>query len=507
MAVSDQSAHDEDVARLHEMGYSQELNRRMKKFSNFAISMSIICILSGGINSAAQAISGVGGAAIGIGWPIGCLMSLLFALALAHISSAYPTAGGLYHWGSTFGGRGWGWLTAWLNLLGLITVLGAINVGTYFFFMGAFGESLGWKPSTWLQILLVAAMTATQAAINHSGIKLTSKLTDFSGYLILIGAVALAVAFVWYSKDRDFGRLFRFTNNSGAVGGDVWPKTGSKFFLFGLGLLLPLYTITGYDASAHTAEETVDAAQAVPRSMVNSVIYSSIFGYLFLCAFVVAIPDMKEGAKQGWNVFFWTSKEVLPNGLRIALFIMIFISQYLCGLATVTSASRMIYAFARDGGLPGSAQLRKVHPKFRTPVAAIWVSSVAAVLFTSYAKVYTVIVSVTVIFLFLSFAMPIFFAMLAHGKTWTKMGPWSLGGLFKPIAAGSLVVMAIIFFIGVQEPNRKALWITLAFFALTAALWALVENKRFEGPPTGEQIAQRRAIIAAEEAAFAGNLR
>jgi amino acid transporter len=495
MTVSEHSAIDEDVARLNEMGYSQELNRRMKKFSNFAISMSIICILSGGINSVAQGISGVGGAAIGIGWPIGCIMSLLFALALAHISSAYPTAGGLYHWGSTFGGRGWGWVTAWLNLLGLVTVLGAINVGTYLFFTSAFE----FKVTPWRQVFFVALMTAVQAAINHSGIKLTSKLTDFSGYLILVGAVALTIAFLVYAKSHDFGRLFRFENNSGATGGGVWPGTKSKFFLFGLGLLLPLYTITGYDGSAHTAEETVDAARAVPRSMVNSVLYSSLFGWLFLCAFVIAIPNMKDGAAQGWNVFFWTSKEVLPNGLRIALFIMIFVAQFLCGLATVTSASRMIYAFARDGGLPGSTQLRKVHPTFRTPVAAIWVASIAAVFFTSYAKVYTVIVSVTVIFLFLSFALPIFFAILAHGKKWTNMGPWSLGGLFKPIAAGSLVVMVIIFFIGVQEPNGKALWITLAFFALTAALWALVENKRFQGPPNVEMLANQNSTTPAQK--------
>src|SRR6478609_5280565 len=91
--------HDTHV--LHSMGYAQELERRMSSFSNFAI----ICILSGGINSLAQATSGAGGAAIGIGWPIGCFISLVFAVAMAQISSAYPTAGGLYHWGSILGNR------------------------------------------------------------------------------------------------------------------------------------------------------------------------------------------------------------------------------------------------------------------------------------------------------------------------------------------------------------------------------------------------------------------
>ena len=109
----------EDMKILHSMGYAQELERRMSVFSNFAVSFSIICILSGGINSLAQATAGAGGASIGIGWPLGCLISGVFALAMGQIASSYPTAGGLYHWSSILGNRFTGWLTAWLNLLGL----------------------------------------------------------------------------------------------------------------------------------------------------------------------------------------------------------------------------------------------------------------------------------------------------------------------------------------------------------------------------------------------------
>ncbi|RUY77934.1 amino acid permease, partial [Mesorhizobium sp. M7A.F.Ca.CA.001.10.2.1] len=120
----------EDLKVLHGMGYAQELSRSMSRFSNFAISFSIICILSGGINSFAQATSSIGGAGAGIGWIVGCCVSGFFALAMAQIASAFPTAGGLYHWSSILGNRFTGWLTAWLNLFGLITVLGAINIGT-----------------------------------------------------------------------------------------------------------------------------------------------------------------------------------------------------------------------------------------------------------------------------------------------------------------------------------------------------------------------------------------
>ena len=137
----------EDVKTLHGMGYAQELHRRMHGFSNFAISFSIICILAGGITSFPVGLNSVGGAAIGLGWPLSGFFSLIVALGMGQIASAFPTAGGLYHWGSILGGRGFGWLTAWFNLIGLITVMAAVNVGTYNLFVGFFGPVLGFDPS------------------------------------------------------------------------------------------------------------------------------------------------------------------------------------------------------------------------------------------------------------------------------------------------------------------------------------------------------------------------
>lgn len=485
MSLSATTAGDatDDARVLQSMGYKQELSRSMKPFSNFAISFSIICILSGGINSLSQGISGVGGAAIGIGWLVGSAISLVFALGMAQIGSAFPTAGGLYHWSSILGGRGWGWLTAWLNLLGLVTVLGAINVGTFYFFMGAFGTNLGWEANFSTQAAFVAGITVLQALANHFGIKLTAFLTDISGYLIFATAIGLTVALLVYAPSFDVSRLFTFKNYSGPTGGDVWPATQSMWLLFGLGLLLPIYTITGFDASAHTAEETVGASRAVPKGIVMSVLYSSLFGYLMLSAFVIAIPDMDKAAASGGNVFFGTMDAVVPTGLKTILYWAITISQFLCGLATVTSASRMIFAFARDGGLPASGALKTVHAKLKSPVAAIWTASVISVLFTLYTPAYTTIVSVTVIFIFISYGLPIALGGLAYGSTWTKMGPWNMGPVFRLVALLVTLSAALILFLGVQPPNDKALQITLAFLALTAVVWFGFERRRFKGPP------------------------
>jgi len=124
----------QDVQILHSMGYAQELERRMSGFSNFAVSFSIICILSGAINSLAQATAAQAAppsASAGrsaASYPSLCARDGPDRLVLSN-------AGGSTTGVRFFGNRFTGWLTAWLNLLGLVTVLGAINVGTWGFFL------------------------------------------------------------------------------------------------------------------------------------------------------------------------------------------------------------------------------------------------------------------------------------------------------------------------------------------------------------------------------------
>src|SRR5947209_11388129 len=187
----------EDEQSLRRMGYQQELSRRMSGFSNFAISLSIICILAGGITSFQYGFCAVGGAAIGLGWPLVCLFSMTVALSMAQIASAFPTAGGLYHWAAILGGKGWGWVTAWCNLAGLVTVVAAVNAGAYDFLFGAFPWPTGGHAQA-IKMAGVGALTLSQAWLNHRGIRLTTRLTDLCGYLILVTASVLTVAMLGY---------------------------------------------------------------------------------------------------------------------------------------------------------------------------------------------------------------------------------------------------------------------------------------------------------------------
>ena len=508
---SDHERH-EDTKVLHGMGYAQELSRSMSKFSNFAISFSIICILSGGINSFAQSISSVGGAGAGIGWIVGSALSGMFALSMAQIASAFPTAGGLYHWGSILGNRFWGWLTAWLNLLGLITVLGAINIGTAYFFTGTFGPMFGFTGTDWQIVGFVAVITIVQAIFNHIGIKATTFLTDISGYVIFATTAVLVVACLMYPPAIDISRLWTFTNYSGEAGGNVFPASDNMGYLFLLCLLLPVYTITGYDASAHTSEETKAAATSVPKGIVSAVLWSALVGWLMICAITLAIPDMATAAGQGWGMFFGTMDAILPNGLKMALYFFILIAQLLCGLATVTSASRMLFAFSRDDGMPvGSKALAAVSPKYRTPVNAIWTATVLCILYVVLAlsikvgetSIYVIVVNSTLVFLFLSFTIPLIAAMFAYGgPKWPNPGPWAMStGLYKLVTVLSVIGMGVILFIAVAPPNERVLYVVIGFIVLALILWVTVENRRFEGPPTGERIAARKSAIAAAEAA------
>jgi amino acid transporter len=477
----------EDVALLRSMGYQQELSRRMSGFSNFAISFSIICILAGGITSFQLGFCAIGGAAAGVVWPLGVTFSMLVALCMAQVASAFPTAGGLYHWSSLLGGRGWGWATAWFNLGGLVFVTAAVNVGAYGLFVTFLGPALGVEPARLTivhQIVGVTVITAAQAAFNHFGIRTTTLLTDFSGYLIFAVALLLTAAMLFGATSLEPGRLFRFADLGGASGGGVWPASRGVATMTLLALMWPMYTITGFDASAHTSEETVQAARNVPRGILRSVGLSGLAGWIMVASFVLALPDVADAARQGENVFAWLMERVAPGLFGKLLWVGIVLANLLCGLACVTSTSRMIYAFARDGGLPASGVLRRVSPRYKTPTVAIWTTAVLVVGSTLYAPAYSTLTTACVIFLYISYVMPTLAGFFAYGRTWTKMGPFNLG---RTIYRGAAVVaaggVALLIWIGVQPPNDKALWVTLAAVALLGATWWLGVRRRFRGPP------------------------
>jgi amino acid transporter len=493
--------HDKQV--LHKMGYAQELARRMSGFSNFAISFSIICILAGGISAFPVAFNSAGSGGAFVIWLVGGALAMTVAFGMGQIASSFPTAGGLYHWSSHLGGKAWGWATAWFNLVGLICVVSSVDVLLYtvFFKDILLGTVLKVDVSGfgyWHQFIFVALVLASQAAFNHYGIKLTTRLTDLSGYLIFgLTILFIICLFVFSPVAVDFSRLFAFKNFTGDAGGGVWPAHPSLAFALLIGLSYVCYTITGFDASAHTSEETHDAQVNVPKGMWQAVFWSWTFGLVMVAAFVLAMPSVDEAAAAGWGSFYYMyDASLMPFALKLFIAIGLVVVNYICALAGMTSGARMMFAFARDGGLPASGFLSHVSTTYRTPTYATWSLAALALLSTVYAPYYTVLAVACAVFLYISYAMPIAAGFLAEGKLWSEKGPFNLGALSKPNAAVAIVSALVLAITGFFPPYEKVFYLTVALIIVLPILWYAFERNHFEGVPEGEKIAERQKMIA-----------
>ncbi len=437
---------------------SGHLPKSMGAFSSFALSLSVICILTGCVSSLHLGIGAIGGIAVGVGWPIACIFSFLCALALAQLASAFPE-GGVPHWSTVLGGGTWGWVTACLSVLGTISSIAAVNVGLALFMRDLIWPALG-GPSdagafvdSWVLYGGALFFTVTQAWINHMGLRFATKLTNASGMLLLILCVLMSLALLWYTPSYNFHRLIEFRNYSGPDGGDTWPRS-SAWHVIVMSFLFPLYSLIGFDAAANTSEETINASTSVPRGIINSVVSSGILGWILLMSFVLAIPDMDQAARQGENIFFWVFEQVLPSPVRVFFFIGVAVSQYFCGLATLTSASRLLVGLGRlETKL---ASLARLEGAAGTPAIAIWVCALIAVFITWLSPMYSTITALTLLFLYGAYMIPITLALIAWRRSWVRMGPFCLGLFFPLIAVISLAGGVCVFMIGSQPPNENA---------------------------------------------------
>ena len=320
-------------------------------------------------------------------------------------------------------------------------------------------------------------------------------LTDFSGYLILVVAVVLTATFLIWGASWDFSRLTTFVNNTGDPGGGYVPAPRTAIVAFLIGLLYPLYTITGFDASAHTSEETRDARRAVPRGMIHSVFWSLVFGLVMAISFVLASPDLAATAKDGAAAWFNLFNNLpAPTPLKDVLAICIVIANFICALAGLTSTSRMIFAFARDGGLPGSSWWKHVSPQWRTPVPAIWLGAVLSVAATLYSPAFAALAAGCALFLYVSYVMPIAAGMLAEGKTWTEFGPFRLGIWSKPLALIAIAGVLVLMYAGIQPPFDILINYALGLIVLLLVLWFGIESPPLQRPTdwSGNRQASRR---------------
>ena len=506
MSVNEQSAAlGQDEQRLHELGYAQELRRRMSGFSNFAVSFTIISILSGCLTLYGFGMNTGGPALITWGWPVVGIMTLFVGLAMAEVCSSFPTAGGLYYWSAKLAppknAAAWSWFTGWFNFLGQVAVTAGIDFGCAFFINAFLNLQWGVPTYHWVTILIFAGVLLLHGLLNQFGIRLVALLNDISvwwhilGVLIIVGVLAIKPA---HHQSASFV-FTHFVNNTG------W---SSAFYVVLLGLLLAQYTFTGYDASAHMTEETHDAARSGPRGIVMSIVVSLIAGWVLLIGVTFAIQHYTAEVGSATGVppaqIFIDAAGVTIGKLLLLIAIG---AQLFCGMSSVTANSRMIYAFSRDGALPASSFWHRVNHRTRTPTNAIWLAAAGALIlglpYLWNPTAYAAVTSIAVIGLYIAYVTPTFLR-LRQGESFRR-GPWHLGRWSRPIGIIAIIwviFITILFMLPTVSP------ITVANFNYTvvavvavvgfAGIWWLVSARNWFTGPRVQGTAEELAAIEQE---------
>lgn len=475
-----------DQETLHQFGYAQQLLRDMGGFSNFAISFSIISILTGAVTLYGLGLNAGGPVVMGIGWPLVTLFVLFVAAAMGELASAIPTSGALYHWAALLGGPAWGWVTAWLNLIGLIAAIAGIDYGCAQFMV----PLLGWPDNPSNDMLVYGFLLLTHGFLNHVGIRAVAKLNNFSAVYHMAGVGLVVFALAFFAPKQPISFLFTKTFTT--------IKDQPYWFAFLGGLLQAQWTYTGFDASAHTIEETKNARVSAPWGIYLSVAISGLFGYVMLAFVTLAIRDLNATA-QASNPFIYIFEQALGSAFGRVVLWVVTLAMWFCGLSCVTSTSRMIFAFSRDRGMPFSQIWNQVSRQYRTPAAAVWLAATLAFLLPclilalvaarphqlDFSKLYPAVTGISTIGLYLSYGIPLFLKMRAVRQgLWTSRanGPWSLGNWSVPVTWVALLWIGLITILFVLPPNELTGYIFGSLLVGLILFYFLRVRGRFRGP-------------------------
>ena len=519
---------DEDTKKLHELGYAQVLDRRMSGFSNFAISFTIISILSGCLTVYQFGLLHGGPPVMNWGWLFVGVIVIFAGLSMAEICSAFPTAGGLYFWAAKLAPGNsapiWSWFTGWFNLLGQVAVTAGISFGCAYSVAAFLAELTG--KYYWLSpghvIALLAVILFVQGLLNTFSIKLVALLNDISVYWHLIGVAIIVICLYWAPHShahQSFSFMF------GKAGWDAFKGLSgfaAPLYIIAVGMLNAQYTFTGYDASAHVSEETREANVQAAKGIVRSIWVSLIAGFILLVGVSYAIPHFIQPVTFAGTTFKsyadlttttvpWAIAFKFAAGRTIALLLILIVigAQFYCGMSSVTANSRMIFAFSRDGAVPFSNYWHHVNPKRRVPVRSAWFGAVGAFILSSTyminAYAYGAVVSIAVIGLYIAYLTPVFLHRInpkAFHPGPYKMNP-TVSAIVGWIAVVWVVFICIIFMCPYYEPmltshdfnfTPVAVLVVIGFAGIW---WAVSARKWFKGPKI-EGTPEELAAIEAE---------
>ncbi|KAA3463711.1 amino-acid permease BAT1-like protein [Gossypium australe] len=525
---------DSGQSRLRELGYKQELKRDLSVFSNFAFSFSIISVLTGITTLYNTGLTFGGPISLVYGWFIAGGFTMFVGLSMAEICSSYPTSGGLYYWSARLAGRNWApfasWLTGWFNIVGQWAVTTSVDFSLaqliqVIILLSTGGKNGGgYEASKYVVIAFHGAILSMHAIINSlpisvlsffgqlaavwnllgmkiSGLNMNSGLSNspFLTYSSLhLGVVLLMILIPSVATERASAK-FVFTHFNTDNGEGI----NSKVYIFVLGLLMSQYTLTGYDASAHMTEETKNADKNGPKGIISAIGISIIFGWGYLLGITFAVTDIpyllsEDNDAGGYaiaEIFYLAFKNRYGSGVGgIICLGVIAIAIFFCGMSSVTSNSRMVYAFSRDGAMPLSSLWHKVN-KQEVPINAVWLSAFISfcMALTSLGSLvaFQAMVSIATIGLYIAYALPIFFRVSLARKSFVP-GPFNLGRygvVVGWIAVLWVATISVLFSLPVAYPVTSE---TLNYtpvavgglLVITVSWWIVSARHWFSGPIT-----------------------
>lgn len=485
--------HDGDEAQLAALGHKAELKRNFSTLSMLGLAFAILN--SWTALSASLSLSLPSGGSVSVIWGLitAGFCNLCIAISLAEFLSAYPTAGGQYHWVAVISWEKWipilSWVTGWINCAGWVALVATGGLLGSELIVGVISlMHPSYNPERWHQFLIYIAYNVAGFVINslmNSALPLVTKsafIWSLAGFTVICITV-LACASPHYSTGKFvFGD---FINQTGWPDGVAWL----------LGLLQGGLGVTGFDGVAHMIEEIPKPSVEGPKIMVGCVLIGTVTGTIFLIVLLFVCGDVDGVIKSAAGPLLQILRNATANNAgAICLLMFPLVCMLFATITIMTTSSRMLYAFARDGGLPASPFFSRIHSKLQVPLNALYLTVVLVIIFglifLGSSSAFNAIISCSVVFLDLAYAIPIAVNCL-RGRKMLPPRPFVLpnlvGWIANIVSLCYISLTTVLFLFPPDRPvtgsNMNYSVVVLAIVVLiSAAQWIFDGHKNFTGP-------------------------
>jgi amino acid transporter len=425
------------------------------------------------------------------------------ALVFGELASHYPVAGALYQYSKFSVGPAYGWFVGWFYGIALLVTVASVDYGVVGYVTALSHNWFGtdWDPTNHTTILLIVlVLLAIQTTLNITGANVMGRVAQLGVGVEILGTLGIAIILAIHGFHHGLGFLF---STQGATHADTnvygVDFSGSWVSAALIAVLAPVYIFYGFESAGDIAEETKDARRQIPRSMRWALIWGGIGSLVLTGALLLAMPenDPVKATFDGGGVPFILSQ--LSSGMQDFLLVLIIFAFFSCGTSIQGAGSRLAFSYGRDGALPASAWLSRVHSRFRTPVNALLAGAVISLLFVllvyyqpsenkdiwfitypaGTTGLYSLI-SFAVSGIYLSFLLTVIAAIVARCRGWVPEGTFRLGRwgwTVTLIAAAYLGLMLLNVVVPSGLSSGRALfnldWITLVVMVLIALVGSI----------------------------------